>query len=214
MDKPRVLIVEDEPDMRETIAEVIKEEYDPVMAKDGATGLDYLKKGGIDVVLLDIRLPDINGLEVLAEAKKNDGNIEVIMVTAYPDVRNAVEATKLGAFDYISKPFHNQDLLHTLRRAHANLVNHREIERLKAIVRMTLDKIVQKEKDYNFIIQNARSSGKSVPVEDLEELWSLLLTYKEELMMVTEGFERRETIFEKFKPITSRPNQMLDGPPQ
>jgi len=204
--------VEDEPDMRETIAEVIKDEYDPILAADGRSGLDLLQKGGIDVILLDIRLPDINGLEVLSEAKKQDSNIEVVMVTAYPDVRNAVEATKLGAFDYISKPFHNQDLLHTIRRAHANLVNHREIERLKAIVRMTLDKIIQKEKQYNYLIQAARGADRMVPVEDLEELWSLLLTYKEELIMVTEGFERRENIFQKFKPISTRPDQMLEGP--
>ena len=204
--------MEDEPDMRETIAEVIKDEYDPILAADGRSGLDLLQKGGIDVILLDIRLPDINGLEVLSEAKKQDSNIEVVMVTAYPDVRNAVEATKLGAFDYISKPFHNQDLLHTIRRAHANLVNHREIERLKAIVRMTLDKIIQKEKQYNYLIQAARGADRMVPVEDLEELWSLLLTYKEELIMVTEGFERRENIFQKFKPISTRPDQMLEGP--
>ena len=212
MNKPRVLIVEDEPDMRETIAEVIKDEYDPILAADGRTGLDLLKKGGIDVILLDIRLPDINGLEVLSEAKKHDSNIEVVLVTAYPDVRNAVEATKLGAFDYISKPFHNQDLLHTIRRAHANLVNHREIERLKAIVTMTLDKIIKKEKQYTHLIQTARGGDRMVSVEDLEELWSLLLTYKEELLMVTEGFERRENIFQKFKPISIRPDQMLEGP--
>lgn len=202
MEKPRVLIVEDEKDMREQIAEVIKEEYHPILAETGEKALEIIKKQSVDVILLDLRLPGISGMEVLKKLKKDDSNIEVIMVTAYPDIRNAVEATKLGAYDYIPKPFHNEDLMHTIRRAYTNLVNHRDIHILRTVVENTLNKISEKEARYGFTIKNARATKKNIPVGELEELWDLIMSYKEELEMVKESFKRSEELFNKYKPIS------------
>jgi len=211
MGKPRVLIVEDEKDMREQIAEVIKEEYEPILAETGEKALEIAKKESIDVVLVDLRLPGISGIEVLKEAKKQDGNIEVIMVTAYPDVRNAVEATKLGAYDYIPKPFHNEDLLHTIRRAYTNLINHRDIKILRSVVENTLQKISEKESRFGLTIKTARSRKKEIPVAEMEELWDLIMSYKEELEMVKENFKRSEELFKKLRPISYHIN--IDEPP-
>ena len=76
------------------------------------------------LVLLDVRLPDINGIEVLRRIKALDENVDVIMITAVKDVRVAVEAIKLGAYDYLEKPFEIDEVLSLLRRTleHQNLL--------------------------------------------------------------------------------------------
>ena len=201
--------MEDEKDMREVVEEVIKDEYEAAQAGSGEEGLEVVKRGGIDLILLDLRLPGMNGMQFLSEVKKFDPQVEVIIVTAYPDIRNAVEATKLGAYDYIPKPFHNDDLLHTLHRAYANLSNHREILRLKSIVENTLKKIKGKEEKYtNFILQ-ARASGQSN--FELEELWEIVMTYKEELQMVNDGFEKREIILRQYSPISAHAKELSES---
>lgn len=207
--KPRVLIIEDEKDMREVVEEVIKDEYEVIQAGTAEEGLEAVKRGGIDLILLDIRLPGMSGMQFLAELKKFDPQVEVIIVTAYPDIRNAVEATKLGAYDYIPKPFHNDDLLHTLHRAYANLTNHREILRLRSIVENTLKKIKAKEEKYTNTISRARASGQSN--FELEELWEIVMTYKEELQMVQDGFEKREIILRQYSPISTRTKELSEN---
>ena len=201
--------MEDEKDMREVVEEVIKDEYEPIQAESGETGLEIVKRGGIDLILLDLRLPSMNGMQFLSEVRKFDPQVEVIIVTAYPDIRNAVEATKLGAYDYIPKPFHNDDLLHTLHRAYANLSNHREIMRLRSIVENTLKKIKDKEEKYANSISRARASGQSN--FELEELWEIVMTYKEELQMVNDGFEKREIILRQYSPISTHVKEISES---
>src|SRR3989304_5820673 len=84
---------------------------------DGAGALEPLRSCQVDLVLLDIRLPDIDGIELLERIKALDEQVEVILVTAVQTVRTAVAAMKLGAFDYATKPFEEEEILALVRRA-------------------------------------------------------------------------------------------------
>lgn len=101
----RILVVEDEPALRELVARAMRAEgYEAEGATTGREAVEALAGRLFDVVLLDMRLPDGNGVEILRRVKERDAGVEVVILTGYPDVTNAVEALKLGAYDYLSKP--------------------------------------------------------------------------------------------------------------
>lgn len=110
--KGRILVVEDDEVMRHTLADVLKKDGHKVYsAADGEKGLLILKNELVDMVLLDYRLPGLNGLSVLKEINEMGDEPLVIMITAYPEVEKAVAAIKSGAYDYINKPFELDELL-------------------------------------------------------------------------------------------------------
>ena len=109
--KPSILIVDDDEVMQETLSDVLKKRgYEIFSVGSGNGALSTIKKNVIDLILLDMRLPDIHGLEVLKKIKEFDTEILVIMMTAYSDVQTAVSAMKSGAYDYINKPFELEEL--------------------------------------------------------------------------------------------------------
>ncbi|MBN2058055.1 MAG: sigma-54-dependent Fis family transcriptional regulator [Candidatus Saganbacteria bacterium] len=103
--KANILVVDDEKSMRESMAMLLSENYNVKLAKSGKEAIEVVRNQPIDLVLLDIRLPEIDGIEVLKLIKGHDDSIEVIMVTAVIMVKKAVEAIRIGAYDYITKPF-------------------------------------------------------------------------------------------------------------
>jgi two-component system response regulator AtoC len=109
--RPSILIVDDEEVIRETLCDVLKKRgYDIFLASSGKETLEILRKSIIDLILLDIRLPDVDGLEVLKKVREFDSEILVIMMTAYADIQTAVAAMKSGAYHYINKPFELDEL--------------------------------------------------------------------------------------------------------
>ncbi len=112
-----VLVVDDEYGVRQSFKMVLKEQYRLHFAEDGKTALDIFKQKHIDLVLLDILLPDLDGLNLLKQLKEIEPETEIIMVSALKEVASAVRAMKLGAFDYITKPFEVDDLLAVIKRA-------------------------------------------------------------------------------------------------
>ena len=86
----------------------------------GKAGLDALGKGDFDVILLDMKLPDMDGMDILARVKKDHPGVYVIVMTGHSTVQNAVQAMKLGAFDYLAKPFTDEDLLVAVEKAVEN----------------------------------------------------------------------------------------------
>ncbi|MDR3637640.1 MAG: sigma-54 dependent transcriptional regulator [Isosphaeraceae bacterium] len=115
---PRILITDDEQDIRWMLSTLLNREgFDTVEAHDGPSALDLLKRDGVDVALLDIRMPGLDGLQVLQAAKKHDETVPIILVTAYGSTTAAVEAVKQGASGYLTKPFKNEELIFTVHTA-------------------------------------------------------------------------------------------------
>ncbi|MDZ7374176.1 MAG: sigma-54 dependent transcriptional regulator [candidate division KSB1 bacterium] len=113
----RVLLIEDDAGEQELIAEVLSiKGYEVDRASLGNEGLALLEKNFYDLVICDVRLPDLSGLEVLSRVKERDRELGVIVITAYPSIPNAVRAIQSGAYDYLQKPLNVDHLEHVLQR--------------------------------------------------------------------------------------------------
>lgn len=113
----RILVVDDEPDMRMALANVLSRIGHQVFESgDGPGALEFLAKDGADLVLLDMRLPGMDGPQILRALRERDKTTPVVMVTGYGSVESAVEVMRLGASHYLSKPFSNQELVETVER--------------------------------------------------------------------------------------------------
>ncbi|MFC1862430.1 sigma-54-dependent transcriptional regulator [Thermodesulfobacteriota bacterium] len=117
VDKSTVLVVDDELGVRQSFNMVLKDDYNVLLAENGNNAIDLFLKNSIDLILLDIILPDANGINLLDQFKKMDPNVGIIMVTAVKEIKTAVEAIKLGAYDYILKPFKVDDITNIVCRA-------------------------------------------------------------------------------------------------
>src|SRR3984957_8539256 len=107
-----VLVIDDEVDIREGLELLLTSEgYAVDLAQNGTEGLHRMENRGYDLVLLDLMMPDMSGLEVLTEVRKRDRETPIFLITAYGSVEAAVSALKLGANDYFSKPWDNEKLL-------------------------------------------------------------------------------------------------------
>jgi DNA-binding NtrC family response regulator len=126
-----VLVIDDEPGVRASVKMVLDGVCDVVEAPDGPTGIEIAGNRDVDVCLLDVRLPGMEGIEVLARLKRLDAGLEVVLVTAVRTVRTAVEAMKLGAYDYLTKPFAADDLRGVVNRALERRALHREVRYLR-----------------------------------------------------------------------------------
>jgi two-component system response regulator HydG len=115
---PTLLVVDDDPAVRESLERTLKREgYRVVVASDGQAGLEQLKDGSVDLVLADLKMPGLSGLELLRAAKSVAGGVDVIMLTAFGTVEEAVQAMKDGAYDFLTKPFQRAQLIRLIRKA-------------------------------------------------------------------------------------------------
>jgi len=132
----RILIVDDEESFRSMLTVILKKEgYEVESAANGEEGLQRLSASDFDHVLCDIRMPQMDGLEFLEESKKAGAEVPIIMMSAYGTVDTAIEAMKLGAYDYISKPFKPDEIILTLKKAEERERLRRENELLKKEVK-------------------------------------------------------------------------------
>ncbi len=128
-----ILVVDDEPNYLIVLSELLRDEgYEVFTADSGGSGMDIARKTDLDLVISDMKMPGMDGIELLAQLKKFDPHLPVILITAYAEVEKAVEAMHLGAFTYLAKPFSNEQLLASVSKAieHYGLV--REIRRLRS----------------------------------------------------------------------------------
>ena len=115
---PTLLVADDDPAVRESLERTLKREgYRVVVASDGLAGLEQLKAGGVDLVLADLKMPGLSGLELLKATKTVAPDVDVIMLTAFGTVEEAVQAMKDGAYDFLTKPFQRAQLIRLIRKA-------------------------------------------------------------------------------------------------
>src|SRR5687768_9511891 len=106
----RVLIVEDGPDLRSLLRNILAPRHDVVLAPDGMVAYSRLETAPFDVVLTDVRMPGPDGFELARMIRKRWPLTEVVFMTAFASIPEAVDALRLGAYDYITKPFHPDDV--------------------------------------------------------------------------------------------------------
>ena len=117
---PKILIIEDEAAIRRVLVKILSEEndtYEVFEAEDGLVGMHLIKNEDFDLVLCDIKMPKMDGVEVLEATKKIKPEIPMVMISGHGDLDVAVNTMRLGAFDYISKPPDLNRLLNTVRNA-------------------------------------------------------------------------------------------------
>ena len=112
-----ILIIDDDKSIRYSLRRIFEEEYNVMTASNGEEGLQFLSQGPVDLVLMDIKMPERSGLDILKEIKRIDPKYLVILMTAYGTTEIAIEAMKWGAFDYILKPFSIQKLKELIGKA-------------------------------------------------------------------------------------------------
>jgi DNA-binding NtrC family response regulator len=117
-ERKQILVVDDEPNLRRVLAaQLVRDGYDVHAAEDGEEGLRLLEENHIDLVITDLRMPKVDGMELLRRALAMDGELPVVMITAHGTVDNAVEALKTGAFDYLTKPFDQAEVRAIVKKA-------------------------------------------------------------------------------------------------
>ncbi|MCP2606630.1 sigma-54-dependent Fis family transcriptional regulator, partial [Candidatus Aminicenantes bacterium AC-708-I09] len=125
MSKEKILIVDDEVGIRSSLSGVLEDEGYMVKAvESGEEGLDLLKKENFDLVLLDVWLPGQDGIEILKKIKEINENIVVIMISGHGTIETAVQATKLGAYDFLEKPLSLEKVNLTVK----NALKHKKLE--------------------------------------------------------------------------------------
>lgn len=129
-----ILIVDDDKDMQFNLKSILDNEgYKSFALENGKQAIKEVQSKSPNIILLDIRLPDMNGMKVLEKLKKTIPEYEgsIIMLTAYGDIKDAIKAMKLGAFDYLTKPFDNEELIITIKKALHNQLLSKEVKTLK-----------------------------------------------------------------------------------
>ena len=127
-DKIRILIIDDEKHFTEELFEYLNNSgFEALEANTGEEGLDILNKNDIDLLILDVRLPRISGLDILQEVKIKYTNLEVIVVSGHGDMDTVIKAMRLGAIDYLRKPFRNIDIEIAIQRTQKYLLVQRRL---------------------------------------------------------------------------------------
>ena len=186
----KILLIEDEQINRVTLAKLLKREgYTVQTAQDGKEGLELARDNQWDAILTDLRLPGVDGMEILRFVRKNFPDTPVLIMTAYATVKNAVECLKLGAFNYLTKPFDSSELFHQLNQIEEiqtlgaqNASLRSELAELKLapnivgeseIMRNLLSKVTMvAESDHTVLIQGASGTGKELIAETIQSLSS------------------------------------------
>jgi two-component system response regulator PilR (NtrC family) len=114
----RVMVVDDEENIREVLSNYLESmNYEVDTAEDGQDALNKFSKGDFDLIISDLLMPNVDGLELLKRVRNIDKEVIFLMITGYPSIETAVDAIKKGAYDYITKPFHMEDVKLRIERA-------------------------------------------------------------------------------------------------
>jgi DNA-binding NtrC family response regulator len=179
--QPSILVVDDEEIMREVITTLLEEEgYRVTSSPTGEEGIEHVKEEAPDLVLLDLMLPSMSGLEALEEITRIDPDIVVVMISAYASIENAVDATKSGAFDFVTKPFKNEELLLVVK----NGLQKRSLE----IENRQLKKTLKERVSFKNIV------GKSEPMQQVFDLITQVAPRRSTVLIVGESGTGKELV--------------------
>lgn len=130
----RILLVDDDTELLDQMAKFLeRREFTVEAASSGAKALEKIKEGSYDIVITDLKMPKVSGMEVLREVKRVSPNTFVMILTGYGTIENAVEAMRVGAYDYLTKPFKTQDLLAKIEIVQKEMKLDKDIKTIKLI---------------------------------------------------------------------------------
>ena len=203
MEKKKALVIDDEQIVLESVSALLTDEgFEVDVSLDGRQGLDWAIERNYDVVLTDIRMPDIGGMKVLRDVKRINPTLPVIMITGYASIESAVQAMKLGAAEYIEKPFEPEQLLDAVSRA---LGISKEVEEQGLIHREEVSKVLNRaESDDDFFMKLLEHSVDALDEYDLTKAEKLAIVtgdvrwIEEQLGRLTRA-QRRMLIFLKIQ---------------
>ncbi|MCL2340146.1 MAG: sigma-54 dependent transcriptional regulator [Proteobacteria bacterium] len=179
-----ILVIDDEANMRHMLTALLtKQGYRVDVAGNGAEGLDWLQRGRYDFVLCDLRMPVMDGMAFLAQARRHNGETTVIMMSAYGTVDQAIETVKQGAYDYISKPFKLEEILLVLRKAEERERLRRENRQLKARI-----DAIDGQLDFGGMV------GKSKAMQDLFRLADKVARHRTTVLITGESGTGKELV--------------------
>lgn len=184
----KILIVDDEKNMRWALSKALKKEYEVYVAENGLEAIEQYNKVHPDIILLDIRMPKLNGIEVLKRIKETDALIPIIMITAHGDVKSAIEAMRIGALDYISKPF--------------------DIDELKIIIEKSL-KYKSIRNSYELLIENNKDQntmiiGKSIKMNQVYDMIQRVANSTATVLICGESGTGKELVAKKIHELSGR----------
>jgi len=159
----KILIVDDDRLLQNSLKNILEENYDIVIAVSGEAALQTLKKQEVDLILLDIRLPGIDGVDTLRKIRAVGNHTSVIMMTAYEDIKTVITSMKVGASDYLVKPLDIDELEIIVEKALENVKLKREVEELRAqyIKEFDIDNVVAESKGIRNAFKLANIFAKS-----------------------------------------------------
>jgi DNA-binding NtrC family response regulator len=183
----RILIVDDDKGICELLSSVVEREgFKALVAGDGEMALKMIRSEDPDLLLLDIIMPGMDGMEVLRQAKDLDRELPVVLITGYADVQGAVKAMKAGAYDYLPKPFNNHEVIRIIHRALADRGLKKEVKELSsrlqentglreimgpsdAVARLISEVTRVAESDFSVVIVGETGSGKEVIAQAIHQ---------------------------------------------
>ena len=190
-----ILIVDDEEVLQDVLTALVREEgHEPLCARTGEEALTLLEREEVDLVLLDLMLPGMSGMEVLKQIRERDTEITVVVVTAFSSIEGAIEAMKHGAFHYIPKPFKNEEVRHTIRAGleqHQLRIENRELKE-------------QLQNRFGF----GRIIGKSRAIQQVFDLIRLAAPSKSNILILGESGTGKELVAKSIHHNSKR----RDGP--
>ncbi|MCU0580653.1 MAG: sigma-54 dependent transcriptional regulator [Desulfobacterota bacterium] len=190
-EQPKILIVDDEQIVRESLANWLQEDgYRIAVAADGSEALQKIKEFPFHIVLLDLKMPGLDGIQVLQAIKKDFPDTEVILMTAYGSVHTAVEAIKAGAYDYIVKPFDPEEVGLLIKK----ILEHKDLIMENLVLRQKL------EEKYEF----EDLIGKSAPMQQVFELIRQVAPTQATVLITGESGTGKELVAKAIHAISPR----------
>jgi len=190
MDRPRVLVIDDEEGPRQSLRIILKERFDVLLARNAAEGLRLLEEYGADAVIMDIRMPGIGGIECLEKIRQRDRLVSVIILTGYGTLKTAQEALRLGATDYLTKPFDAHEMVQIISRNVARTRRERQKVRLIAELRELNRRTAEEKERLEKLARLGESSAELL--HDLRNPLTTIIGYTELLANELEGMSQTE----------------------
>src|SRR3989449_3832585 len=192
----RVLVIDDEPIIRDVPHDILSREgYVIDSVPDAESGLKAVDSGERDLIILDLMLPGIGGFEALKEIKRRDPDSVVVMITAYGSVETAVQAMRMGAHDYLTKPFKNEDVLRTLNTG----LRHRRV----LAENRTLRRALQGKAHFGELV------GKSPAMQQLYRLIEQVAPSRSTVLIQGESGTRKELVAQAIHLKSARPEEAV-----